>query len=177
MSTVIAPCRGLVRHWRHAQASSVGHGIPLRPGGRHGELTRLSASIRGLGRTAPAHPILFLMLIPRYGPSWPRVTSRRASLFLGVRVLTQSHMPGPRVVGGDMPVGRQACQSGQTEPAPEGSGEAERKPKGRARRSLPPEAGRVGASPLRSGETKPAPKGSGEMEPAPEGSGETEPAA
>ena len=57
----IAPHHGPVRHWRHAQASSVGNGAPLRPGGRRGELTRLSAFVRGLGRTAPVCPTLFLM--------------------------------------------------------------------------------------------------------------------
>ena len=30
------------------------------------------------------------------------IEARRASLFLGVRVLTQAHTLGPRVVGGDM---------------------------------------------------------------------------
>ena len=30
MSTGTAPCCGLVCHWRHAQASSAGHGAPLR---------------------------------------------------------------------------------------------------------------------------------------------------
>ena len=43
--TGTAPCRGPVRHWRHAQASSTGHGVPLRPDGRRGELTRLSAFV------------------------------------------------------------------------------------------------------------------------------------
>ena len=60
MSTGMAPRRGPVRHWRHAQASPAGHGGPFRPGGHRGELTRLSAFVRWLGRTAPARPMLFL---------------------------------------------------------------------------------------------------------------------
>ena len=54
-------CHGHIRHWRHAQASSLGHGIPLHPSGRHGELMRLSVPVRGLGRTTPVCPMLFLM--------------------------------------------------------------------------------------------------------------------
>ena len=42
----------------HTGPSSAGHGVPLCPGVRRGELTRLSASVRGLGRTALARPTL-----------------------------------------------------------------------------------------------------------------------
>jgi len=41
-STGIAPRRGPIHHWCHAQASSLGHGAPLYPSGRRGEPTRLS---------------------------------------------------------------------------------------------------------------------------------------
>ena len=60
-STRTAPCRVPVHHWRHVQASSPGRGAPLRPDERRGGLTRLSVLVRGLGRTAPVHPTLFLM--------------------------------------------------------------------------------------------------------------------
>ena len=49
-----APCHGPIHHWRRAQAPSAGHGVPLRLDGCRGELTRLSASVRGLDRTTPA---------------------------------------------------------------------------------------------------------------------------
>ena len=39
MSIGMAPCRGPVRYWRHVEASSAGHGAPLRPDGRRGELS------------------------------------------------------------------------------------------------------------------------------------------
>ena len=61
MSTGMAPRHGPVRHWRHAQASFAGHGAPLRRGGRRGELTRLLVFLRGLDRTTPVRPTLFLM--------------------------------------------------------------------------------------------------------------------
>ena len=51
------PCR----HRRHAQASPAGHGAPLCPSERRGELTHLSVFVWGLGRTAPICPMLFLM--------------------------------------------------------------------------------------------------------------------
>ena len=56
--------RGSSMSWPYsslAQVSSAGHGVPFHPNGRLGELTRLSAFERGLGRTAPARPTLFLM--------------------------------------------------------------------------------------------------------------------
>ena len=60
MSIGMTPCRGSIRHWRHAQASSAGHGIPLCPGGRRGELTCPSVFVRGLDSTALVRPTLFL---------------------------------------------------------------------------------------------------------------------
>ena len=47
----LTPCAGI----------SGGHGIPLCPSGCRGELTHVSASVRGLGRIAPKCPTLFLM--------------------------------------------------------------------------------------------------------------------
>ena len=60
-STGTASRRGPVYHWCHVQALSAGHGAPLRPGGRRGELKRLSVLVQGLGRTTPVCPTLFLM--------------------------------------------------------------------------------------------------------------------
>jgi len=121
--------------------SSTGHGVSFRPNERRGELMCLPAFVRGLGRTAPVHPTLFLMWILRYGPSWPQVTLTHAHLFPSVRVLTQAHMPGPRVVGGDMGP-RRARQS----PRPFGVGrDGARDPWGRTRRSMHPRVGRDGA--------------------------------
>ena len=57
----IAPCRGPICHWHHAQALSLGCGAPLHPGGHHGELTCLLVLVQGLGRTALVRPTLFLM--------------------------------------------------------------------------------------------------------------------
>ena len=45
MRVLTAPCRGLVRHWCHAQVSSASHGAPLCPGRRRGEPTCLSVFI------------------------------------------------------------------------------------------------------------------------------------
>ena len=170
MSTGMASRRGPIRHWCHVQASYAGHGTPLRPGEHHGELTRLSVPIRGLGRTAPVHPTLFLMRIPRYGPSWPRVILGCAGHLPDVRALTQAHSLGPGVVGGGMGL-RRARQ------IPWPRGRLRRSPpKGRARRSPPQEVGRDAAQTQGSSEAEPAALGSGEAEPTASGSSKAEPA-
>ena len=148
MVTGTAPRRAPVHHWCYASTSSAGRGVPSHPDGRRGEPTCLSAAVRGLGSTAPAHPSLLVMRTPRSGLSWPRVTSRRARAPSGVRGLTQAHTLGPVVVG----VARTPLD--ETEPVPEGSGETAPVPSG-------------------SGNTGPVLEGSGEAETVPSGSVET----
>jgi len=120
---------------------------------------------------------------------WPRVTSGRASLFLAVRVSTQAHTLGPRVVGGGMGLHRarqsprprdRVRRSSSLEVGPgrartQGSGVVEPKPKGRARRSRSLEVGRGGAHDLGFGRDKACPQGSGEAKPVTSVSSKVEP--
>jgi hypothetical protein len=86
--TGMVPRRDPVHHWRHMRASSAGRGVSFHPGRQHGQQAPLTEVVRGLGSTVLARPTLLTTWAPRYGPSWPRVTSRHAHSLPGIRSLT-----------------------------------------------------------------------------------------
>jgi hypothetical protein len=50
--------RDPVRHWCYRRALSVGHGVPSRPGARHGQKAPLTGAVRGLGSIVSVRPAL-----------------------------------------------------------------------------------------------------------------------
>jgi hypothetical protein len=136
MMTEMAPHHDLVHHWCYTRASSAGHGVPFRPGAQYGQRTPLTGNVRGLDSTVPVCPMLLVMCAPRYGLSWPRVTSRHACSLSDVR----SMVPGSR---------RHTRSGWRQRGRPAGAAlpsEARCASRDRARRS-PPSGGRAGRSP------------------------------